>query len=181
MTGHGCLDPPVRSGLAGVGFGRPAAQLLDAAPPRRSSTSSTHSRTSPATSMHHRPLVLCTARPAEAWQPLAPSREQPTQAGQPRRLALPRPGTSSPDQHVPSATASPAPDGCQLSVRRISHVGPVPSVTRCDFDNRTRVPDAPAKEVAVTADPELSQGGKRNSSAHQRCRIVLTERCSYVT
>jgi len=45
----------------------------------------------------------------------------------------------------------------------------------------TRVRDATAAEVAVIADPVLSQGGQRNTSARQRCRIVLTERCPYVT
>jgi hypothetical protein len=66
--------------------------------------------------------------------------------------------------------------------RRISHVGPIPSVTTRDRDSRHRaVRDAATAQVAVTAGQDSVKAAKVTAVLIKRCRTVLMERCRCIT
>ena len=67
-------------------------------------------------------------------------------------------------------------------IRRILHVGTIPSVTTRDHDGRHRaLPGAATAQVAVTADQGSVSAAKVTAVLIKRCRTVLTERCRYIT
>ena len=65
------------------------------------------------------------------------------------------------------------------ALRRISHVGNIPSVTTRDRHSRHRaVRDAETAQGAVTADQDPARAEKVTAVLIKRCRTVLTERSS---
>jgi hypothetical protein len=69
-----------------------------------------------------------------------------------------------------------------MQVRRISHVGTIPSVTTRDRHSRHRaVRDDATAQVAVIADQDAVRAAKVTAVLIKRRRTVLTERCRYIT